>query len=421
MELEKIKKVYFIGIGGIGMSAMAQLLKGRGIDVSGSDLSETPVTKKLMENGIQVFLEQKAENISTDFDLVIYTIAIPEDNPELIKAKENNIPVKTYPEMLGVVSEDFYTIAISGTHGKTTTTAMTADALESLKPTVIVGSIISKYGSNFVKGSDKYFLLEACEYRRSFLNIKPNILAITNIEEDHLDYYKDLADIQDAFRNVALKVPEDGYIVCNPDNENIRPVLEGVSAKVVDYTKNPELTLKVPGLHNRQNAQVAFAIANILGVSAGEAEKNIGEFGGTWRRFEYKGKTKEGALVYDDYAHHPSEVKVTIQAFREKFPEKKIKVVFQPHLFSRTKSLLDDFAESLSLADLVVVTPIYAAREKDEYGVSHLDLGNKIPESRVVESVAGVEDVLDINQNDVIVSMGAGDIYKVGDMLILGE
>jgi len=428
MNLDSIKKVYFIGIGGIGISALAQLFLSRGIQVLGSDMFETPVTKKLIEKEVKVVFNQKTENITDDIDLVIYTIAIPEDHPELVEARRKKIITKTYPEMLGVVSKDSYTIAISGTHGKTTTTAMIADVLidAKLKPTVIVGSLISRYGSNFVEGGKKYFVVEACEYRRSFLNINPNILAITNIEEDHLDYYKDLEDIQKAFRSIIEKVPADGYVICNPNDPNVKVVLENTKATIIDYTKMPKIKLKVPGEHNIKNAQVAFAIGENLKISKEDTQKSLENFSGTWRRFEYKGETKTGALIFDDYAHHPQEVTATIKALREKFPEKKAQVIFQPHQFSRTKSFLKDFAKSLSLADQVFIAPIYAAREKDDRSISHQDLVREI-QKLGVDAIAFnnfeeiIDDLKEINGQCVIMTMGAGDIYKVGDMLISRE
>lgn len=422
MDLENIKKAYFIGIGGIGTSALAQLLFSRGIEVMGSDVSATPVTDKLEERGIKVLLDQKRENITDDIDLIIYTIAIPEDNPEIQEAKEKNIELKTYPEMLGIVSADSYTIAIAGTHGKTTTTAMTADVMVDggLRSTVIVGSLVSRYGSNFIEGGQEYFLVEACEYKRSFLNINPNILAIVNIEEDHLDYYKDLADIQSSFKTLVDKVPEDGYIICNPDDPNLEKVLSDAKAKVIDYTKMPEVELKVPGDHNVENSKVALAIGNILNVS--NPKRSLQEFSGTWRRFEYKGRTKEGALVFDDYAHHPREIEVTLKALLEKFPEKRIHIVFQPHLFSRTKSLLKEFSESFNFPVQVLIAPIYAAREKDDGTISNVDLANLIKNAEAVGIFdEAVEKLGSLSSDDLIMTMGAGDIYKFGDMLMSGD
>ena len=426
MNLNSVKKVYFIGVGGIGMSALAQLLKERGIEVVGSDVSASPVTDKLSQAGVKVLFEQEAKNITNDIDLVVYTIAISEDNPELSAARQNKIEIKTYPEMLGVVSEGYFTIAISGTHGKTTTAAMVADVLVdgSLAPTAIVGSLVTRYKSNFIPGDDKYFLVESCEYKRSFLNVSPNILAITNIEEDHLDYYKDLSDIQDAFRTLALKVPKDGYIVCDRKDPAVAPVISGVESKIVDYTLMPNISLTVSGKHNVANSKVAYAIGEILGVDIKDIENSLVKFSGTWRRFEYKGKTDKGALVFDDYAHHPSEIQTTLEMFAESFPNKKRIAVFQPHLFSRTKSLLDGFAKSFGMADTVIIVPIYAAREKNDESINHEILAEAVrgnnSDVRVVGSLGSAGDLLDsiTGSDDAIVTMGAGDVYKIGERLI---
>jgi len=428
MNLDSVKKVYFIGIGGIGMSALAQLLAERGIAVSGSDQSTSPVTEKLTEKNITVTFDQTADNITDDIDLVVYTIAIPDDQAELMQAREMGIAVKTYPEMLGVVSKGSYTIAISGTHGKTTTTAMTADVLVDggLKPTAIVGSLVSRYKSNFIPGAEKYFLVESCEYKRSFLNINPNILAITNLEEDHLDYYKDLAEIQEAFADLAYRVPTDGFLVCDPSDPNIRAVLENSNTTVVDYTKMPMFDMKVPGIHNKQNAQVAYAIGQLLNVSDEKITESLKNFSGTWRRFEYKGETKKGALVFDDYAHHPRELQVTLQTLREKYPDKKLTVIFQPHLFSRTKSLLEDFAKSFTGIDRAIVLPIYAAREKEDAEISHNILVSSIQKetsnAEAMNSFREVAGALEsAGSEDVIMTMGAGDVYKVAEQLVTGD
>lgn len=413
-----MSNLYFIGIGGIGMSALAKLFVAEGKTVSGSDQNKTLVTEDLEKLAVNINYFQEAGNISDKIDTVIYTIAIPEDHPELAEVKKKGIPVYTYPEMLGIVSKDKYTIAVSGTHGKTTTTAMCADVLidSGLEPTAIVGSLISRYKSNFIEGNSKYFLVEACEYKRSFLNISPNILAITNIEEDHLDYYKDIDDIKDAFRELARKVPPDGYIVCNPNDANVSDVIVGSGAKIVDYTKNPNIKLSVFGKHNILNAKVAYSIAEILGVSKEDMEEALENFSGTWRRLENKGTTKEGIIVIDDYAHHPSEIKATVEALRSKYKDQKITIVFQPHLFSRTKFFLRDFKESFSGVDKVIISPIYAAREVDDGSIDGSKLAEEVGGvyAESIESIPGM-----LGEEDVVVTMGAGDIYKVGDMLLL--
>jgi UDP-N-acetylmuramate--alanine ligase len=297
---------------------------------------------------------------------------------------------------------------------------------------VIVGSLLIGEKSNFIAGQSDLFVVEACEYRRSFLNINPNILVITNIDEDHLDYYKDIADIKSAFRELAMKVPAGGFVVCDPSDENIADVVVDINAKVINYQDffNPSIKLKVPGVHNKKDAAAAFAVASILAVSYTDANTSLESFPGTWRRFEYKGKTSNGVLVYDDYAHHPVEIVATLSGFRELYPKAdgwNITVVFQPHLFSRTKLLLADFAKSFSDADATVLLPIYHAREEDDGTVSSEVLATEINKNggnaQAFTDFASAEKYLDIwlasmNNKDVIVTMGAGEAWKVGDNIL---
>ncbi|TSC73453.1 MAG: Uncharacterized protein G01um101448_765 [Parcubacteria group bacterium Gr01-1014_48] len=356
-DIEKMRAVHFIGIGGIGVSAIARMMLSVGKQVSGSDRSESFVTKELSKLGVTIALKHSSKNIPENADCVVFTNALTKDNPELRAARKKNIPVLSYPEMLGIVSEGTYTIAISGTHGKTTTTAMIAKVLKDggLDPTVVVGSLL-KSGSNFVAGNSKYFVVEADEYKKAFLHLHPNILVINNIDEDHLDYYKDLADIQDAFGMLAQRVPADGFVVCDTQNPHIAPVLKELSYSIVDYPMYmlQNVKLQVAGEHNRMNAAAAYAVGKILGIGEDSIEKSLSRFEGTWRRFEYKGKMESGALVYDDYAHNPQKVRAALQGAREKFPNKRITVVFQPHLYSRTKLLLSAFAQAFTAANHVV-------------------------------------------------------------------
>jgi len=427
MDLEKIKKVHFIGVGGISVSAIARMMLDLGKVVSGSDSSFSRITKELEEIGAQIFIGQKAENLSDDTDLVVYTIAIPEENPELKKARDLKIKCLSYPEMLGTISEDFYTIAVSGTHGKTTTTAMLSDVLikSGLKPNVIIGSLLREQGSNYVKGDSKYFLVEACEYRRSFLNLKPKILIINNIEEDHLDYYKDLDDIKSAFKSMVSKVSGNGFIVCNPSDPNLGGALEGAKAEIVDYTEfiEKDLGLKVPGEHNISNAGVVLAVSDILDIEKYKTREILQSYSGVWRRFEFKGETKEGILVYDDYAHHPTEVKTTLEGASNYF-EGKIVVIFQPHLYSRTKKFLNQFAKSFNNVDEVVILPIYAAREAEDKTINSEMLveeinkngGNANYKKDFDEAILYVKERL--NKGGVLMTIGAGDVYKIGEGML---
>ncbi|HEY4517276.1 MAG TPA: UDP-N-acetylmuramate--L-alanine ligase [Candidatus Paceibacterota bacterium] len=434
-NLAEVHSIHFLGIGGIGMSALARMMLGRQWQkkVSGSDLSPSEITDELKKLGAVVFEGNAAGNVTEGIDLLVYTAAVLEDNPELLEAKRRGIPTMTYPQMLGLLSRDYYTIAISGTHGKTTTTGMVATLLleTGKEPTVVIGSLlqnsVTKNKSNFIAGQGKYFVAEACEYKRSFLELEPTILAITNIDNDHLDYYHDIADIQSAFHELALKVPEEGFVVANAKDPLLKPVLEGVKAEVVDYTKYvqmPPLPLKVIGLHNQLNAAVALTIADILKIPKSDAVAALQTFPGTWRRFEYKGKTASGALVYDDYGHHPTEIKVTLKAARELFSNKKIIVAFQPHLYSRTKLLLDDFAESFTDADEVLLAPIYAAREPRDNTVSSDILAALIGKrGKPAQGFPDFDSIIqyllgNLEKDDVFITMGAGDIFQVGEKLL---
>jgi UDP-N-acetylmuramate--alanine ligase len=405
LDLSKIKKVFFVGIGGIGISAIARMMLLEGKEVFGSDMSGSVITQELQNLGAKIALGQGAELIPKDMDLIVYTIAIKKyDQVFFNKLQEMSLPMLSYPEMLGVVTKDKYTIAVAGTHGKTTTTAMIAKVLvdAGLDPTVIVGSLLKDYKSNLIVGKSKYFVVEACEYERSFLNLHPNLLVITNIEEDHLDYYKDLDDIKSAFAE-----------------------LEGQSEQIIkDYRKYLEKVPKllVPGEHNRLDAAAAFAVAKILDIPEEVIKKSLENFKGTWRRLEKLGYTSEGTIIYDDYAHHPTEIKASLQALRELYPkdQKKITVLFQPHLYSRTKALFDDFSKSFKEADRILLLPIYFAREDKDESVSSEKLAEAIAKNGGdVQVFDGFESagqaVLDLKlgAKDVFVSMGAGEANKV--------
>ena len=427
LNLNKVEKVHFIGIGGIGISSIARMMLMQGKEVSGSDLNESKITKELKKLGAKVRAGHHERNLNPKTELVVYTIAVPENNPELKKARKLGIKTLTYPETLGLISKNFFTIAISGTHGKTTTAAMTAKILidAGFEPTVIVGSLLKDAKSNFIAGKGKFFVVEACEYKKSFLNLEPKILAITNIDRDHLDYYKNLKKIQNAFLEFAVKIPKDGFLVCNSSDFKTRSILKSVKCKVLSYNDiKAKFKLNFPGWHNIENAKVAFAIASILKIDEKDIIHSLENYAGTWRRFDFKGKTKKGVLIYDDYAHHPTEVKATLAAFREIYPKKKITVVFQPHLYSRTKLLLNEFAKSFSNADEIVLIPIYAAREEKDETISSEMLKEKINQNR--KKVRFFDDFQEASKylknisskNDLIITMGAGDVYKIGEKLV---
>jgi UDP-N-acetylmuramate--alanine ligase len=436
LDLQKIKNVHFIGIGGIGISAVARMMLHDGKVVTGQDMQDGQVVQELIKAGIEVKIGQSYENIPNDIDLIVYTIAIDtydKDLADKIKS-QTKIPVRSYPQMLDIISRDKYTIAVSGTHGKTTTTAMIAKVLcdHGNDPTVVVGSLLVGSKSNFIAGKSEYFVVEACEYRRSFLNINPKVLVITNIDNDHLDYYKDIEDIKSAFHEMAIKVPSNGFVICDPDDKNIADVIKDIKAKVINYKEffNDNLKLKIPGIHNRKNAAASIAVVSNIGISKDDGEKYLADFPGTWRRFEFKGQLKNGIFVYDDYAHHPTEITATLEGFRELYPKKegwKIHVIFQPHLFSRTKLLLNDFAQSFKDADDVILLPIYYAREVDDGSISSEILADKInkytknakafSDFDEVEKYSKLE-LMYMDDKDIIVTMGAGEAFKIGDSLL---
>ncbi|OGI74624.1 hypothetical protein A2740_01510 [Candidatus Nomurabacteria bacterium RIFCSPHIGHO2_01_FULL_43_16] len=412
-DLSKIKKVFFIGIGGIGTSAIARMMHLAGKDVSGSDMSENELTNELKQLGINITIGQGFKLILPDTDLIVYTIAIPRYDPVLFQqVKNSNILYKSYPEMLGLITANKYTIAVAGTHGKTTTTAMIAKILidAKLDPSVIVGSLLNPSNfpgqkkSNLIVGQSEYFIVEACEYERSFLNIKPKLSVITNIEADHLDYYKDLEDIKSAFQQFTSQ-----------------------SEKVIrDYTGylNKVPKLKVPGEHNRLDAAAAYAVAKVLNIKDDIIQKSLAEFSGTWRRLEKRAETEAGTIIYDDYAHHPTEIRASIEALRELYPisKKKITIVFQPHLYSRTKALFEDFAKCFKGADRIILLPIYFAREDKDESISSGKLAEAICKNGE-KAIAFTDFELAENylkgeifdKNEVFVTMGAGEAYKVAD------
>lgn len=429
IDLSKIKKAHFVGIGGIGVSAIARMMIGEGKKVtgSGSDSAHSLITEELEKIGAKIFLGHNAKNVPDDVDLLVYTPAVNFENPELKKAIELNIPTLSYPETLGLISQNKYTIAVSGAHGKTTTTAMIGKIMEDAKldPTIIVGSLMNGSRSNFTAGKSEYFVVEACEYKKSFLELNPKVIVITNIDNDHLDYYGNLENIKKAFAEFTVKLPKDGYLVCDPNDENLKEVVKKTKSKIIDYTKiKADFNLKIPGEHNIKNAQAATAVAKILNIGEEEAIKSLNDFSGTWRRFEYKGETKNGVLIYDDYGHHPTEIKATLKGAREFFGDTKIWCVFQPHLYSRTKLLLDDFGKSFNDADEIILADIYAAREEKDESINSKMLAEKISanggQAIYLNSFDKIAKFLvgNTKKEDVVITMGAGDIFKVGEDLL---
>jgi len=399
---EDSSKVYFIGIGGIGMSGLARLFAAQGKAVSGSDAHDSSTIEELRAEGIFVYLEHDADQVPDDAGLVVYSEAIPEDNEELVTAMDLGIPTMTYFEALGKVTDAYHLVAVAGTHGKTTTTAMLALILEraGLDPTVIVGSKLKEFGNRNVRvGTGEIFVVEACEYRRNFLSLNPQLLGITNIELDHVDYFKSQEDYELAFQELADQSEE----VFWPDD-------------VSEY----EGEVGVPGQHNLMNAGMAATLARRLGVAEPVIAEVLKEYEGAWRRFEFRG-TACGAMIYDDYAHHPSEIMATLEGAREKHPDARIVAVFQPHQYSRTAALLDAFADSFQDADEVVVPNIYEARDTDEdkHAVSAEDLVDAISDYHdSVHFGDGLDNTAEylldtIQDGDLVLFMGAGDVNSI--------
>lgn len=417
------KKIYMVGIGGIGMSALAQLLHSRGHAVSGSDRESSPVTELLTQKGITVHIGEETSHLPPGTELLIYSDAVPAENTERMQAHERQIKQSSYFEVLGEVSRSAKTVAVTGTHGKTTVTGMVAKILSDLgeKPTAVVGSIVRDFGSNFLPGRDDLFVVEACEYRDHVLELSPTILVITNIELDHTDFFPSLHALQDTFRQAAMRVPADGVIVTNPNDPNIAPVILGAKARIVDYTQMAVGELQLLGEFNRENARAALAAAKAIAphIEFEQAVHALSQFKGSWRRFEYKGKTPNGALVYDDYAHHPTAVRKTIEAAREKFPDMRIVVAFHPHLQSRTESFLQEFADALDTADRAIVAPIYRARSEEGSTVSNHSLAKAGKHIEALDTFVEIRDALFREPGgSLIITMGAGDIYKVADKLV---
>lgn len=421
-------KIFCVGIGGIGLSGVSQILKNQGHDVSGSDSSVSEITLLLAEDGIKVFQGHSSDNIDESIDLVIYSEAVPEENTERMKASELGIRQINYAKALGILSEDKKTIAIAGTHGKTTVTGMLTNIFleTNLDPSIIIGSKIDVLGNkNFRYGEGEILLAEACEYRDNYLELYPDIVLINNLEPDHLDYFKTEENYFASFQKFIEKIPEDGTLVIfeeDQDKIDLTKVQAGVRI-ISDEDCNGELiALSVPGEHNQRNAQAAKAVAEVLHIDAEKIKEGLKKFNGTWRRFEYKGELN-GAIVYDDYGHHPTEIEATIQAAREKYPDKYLTIIFQPHQYSRTNQFFDQFKDSFHEANEAWITDIYEARDSQEdlESVSAEKLANALnqkskyfPMSQLATEMQNRSE-----KGKLFLVMGAGNIHSVFDKLDL--
>lgn len=436
------------------MSGLAEVLLKEGFTVSGSDNQETALTKQLEDAGAIIRIGQKAENITENIELVVYTAAIHEDNEEFQAAKKKGLPMLTRAELLGQMMKNYKDpIAVSGTHGKTTTTSMLTHILleGDTDPTVSVGGILQAIGGNIRVGHSDVFVTEACEYTNSFLHFFPKTGIILNIEEDHLDFFKDIHDIRNSFHKFARLLPEDGTLIISGNIDKWQEITEGCVCKIVTFGTAKDMDyaafdiaydaqgnvsfrlfergedcgriqLSVPGEHNVENALSSIAAARTFGLSFAVIQKGLLSFKGTNRRFEYKG-TKNGFTIVDDYAHHPTEIAATLHA-AEHYPHKALWCVFQPHTYTRTKSLFNDFVETLATAEHVVVADIYAARETDTLGVSSRQLADALKEkgcdAYYFSSFAEIESFLlqHVQPKDLLITMGAGNVVNIGEDLL---
>jgi UDP-N-acetylmuramate--alanine ligase len=453
IDFNKPCRVYFIGIGGISMSGIAEILIKDGFTVSGSDAKGSELTEHLSAMGAEIQIGQRAENITDDIDCAVYTAAVHPDNPEYRACAEKKIPLLTRAEMLGQVMKQYrHSIAIAGTHGKTTTTSMITHILLAAKtdPTVSVGGILPVINGNTRIGGHDMFVMEACEYTNSFLSFCPTMEVILNIEADHLDFFKDIEDIRHSFHEFVMRLPENGTVIINSEIRDYQEIVKDFKGKVVtvgfkgahvgaedirfdelarptftltiDGKKSGEITLSVPGEHNVHNALAAIAVALELKLDPSVFTKGLASFGGAERRFEKKGEL-HGVTIIDDYAHHPQEIEATLKAAQH-YPHKRIVCVFQPHTYSRTKALLPQFAKALSLADQVVLADIFPARETDTLGVSSGNIMELIREgggkAEYIPTFDGIETYLleNLREGDLCITMGAGDVYKIGERLL---
>ena len=448
------QKIHFIGIAGISMSGLAQIMQTKGFNVSGSDMNTNQITKQLQSLGITVFCGHSSANITDDIDLVIYTAAIAPDTPELTAVHTKGIPSLTRAQFLGQLMNNYdYPICIAGTHGKTTTTSMLSNVLlaADVDPTITVGGILDSISGNIRIGESEYFLTEACEYCDSFLNFYPKIGVILNIEEDHLDYFKDINQIRSSFYQFAQLIPEDGILIINGAITDLDKFTQGLSCQIETFGLDPHntwyaknisyddnafasfdlihkgnplgrITLQVPGEHNVYNALSICASASYIGIPFPLWIKGFDSYGGTHQRFEVKGDLM-GITIIDDYAHHPTEVRVTLEVAKKR-PHNKVWCVFQPHTYTRMKMFLDDFANSLCLADEIIISDIYAAREKDPGDIHSQDLVKSI--HNLGRTAIYLDNFDDITTHllehcvpgDLIITMGAGTINKIADELL---
>lgn len=445
------KRGHLVGIGGVSMSPLAEVLTGAGLVITGSDILEGDNTRRLRSLGIEVYIGHAPENIAAGTDFVVRTAAVHEDNPEVIEAYRRGIPVFERTQAWGAIMRDYrHALCIAGTHGKTTTTSMCTHILMAAErdPTVMIGGTLPLLHAGYRVGSGDTIIMESCEYYNSFLAFTPTVAVILDIEADHLDFFRDLEDVKNSFRRFAALVPPEGTIIANAGDKNTMDALRPLNRKLFTFGFSEDadvravhivshgaqtdfdilcrgelftsVSLHVPGMHNVSNALAAAASAIVLGVSPAAVRYGLAGFTAANRRFEYKGKYN-GADIYDDYAHHPGELKALLDAV-EPLGYKRIIMVFQPHTYSRTQALFDDFLEQLRRPDVCYLAEIYAAREKNTIGVSAGDLAREIPNSLFFPDNAELEKSLRAvaSPGDIILTVGAGDVYKIGERMVKG-
>ncbi|MCI8443918.1 MAG: UDP-N-acetylmuramate--L-alanine ligase [Clostridia bacterium] len=453
--IKKYRKIHMIGIGGVSMSGIAAILKNWGFTVTGSDTSDSESVQSLLKNGIKVTVGHSLEDVANS-DIVVYSAAVKQDDPEMLEAQKRHIPTIERADFLGELTRCYQdTICISGTHGKTTTTSMVSLCfLEGLKdPSIQVGAFLKQIDGNYKVGNSEHFIIEACEYVESFLKFSPKAEIILNIDNDHLDYFKTFENIKMAFTKYVKLLPDDGILVLNGDDANCLKLSHDTKAKVVTYgienekvdflAKNITFTndgfanfdiyyqgklldtikLSVPGIHNVLNALACISLCMEYGISIKDIKIALAKFTGAHRRFEYKGKIDGKASLYDDYGHHPTEINATANSLMNKKYHESW-VVFQPHTYSRTKNLLDDFAKTLKAFDHIIVLDIYAAREKNVYGITSKDLVDKIISfGKNANYIPDFEECVsyikkNVNDNDIVMTLGAGTVTQIGSMLL---
>jgi UDP-N-acetylmuramate--alanine ligase len=406
--------IHFVGIGGIGISGVAQFCALRGDRVTGSDVSESEIFPVLQKIGIPLFLSQKAENISPNTDLIVYSEAVSEQNPERLFAQKNKIPQKSYFQFLGEISRDYRVIAVAGSHGKTTTIGMIAAGFRSagFDASVFVGSTLTEFeGSNFQKGHNEWMVVEACEYRQNFRFLKPEIVALTEIEWDHPDAYPTERHYLEAFRTFCQSAQT---ILFHADDTEAKKITKKLSSTNIPISNSEQVEMPIFGTYNQRNASLALEVARTLNLDIDRFRLGLQNFRGAGRRQEFLGDVR-GIHIYDDYGHHPTEIKAVLSAFRKKFPRSKIGIIYEPHQFSRTRVFFDEFVQALSLADSVGLFPIYQARDShaDQMAVSIDDLIDRIPNAQKIETIPQVQSFISLlKKNDILLFMGAGKISQ---------